>query len=192
MNKKVNLIDQFITHQPTKIYKKKRIVTNLSRITKSKCNHEFALVANKINAQCNAYGTINYFEYFSLFDKLKAYNYLGKYDIHNVYEKIKHSRFVVDLSEYKNDGDRPQFTILEAMANKSVPVIKKQWCGRMQNYKHCLAVEHFTELSEIINSTVDNKELLEEINLNNAKLLETVFNQKICVKKYKRCFDDIE
>ncbi|MDP2672748.1 MAG: hypothetical protein Q8O84_02965 [Nanoarchaeota archaeon] len=193
LKRKIYFIDQWRTLSvPNILPKKKNKVVCFSRITPSKCIHEFALCCKEINAECLCYGPINYQDYFNLFKDCENFSYkgelLGETEIINA---LLDAKFVIDLSTFENDGDRLQFTLLEGMTLNCIPVMKKQWFGRLEDNKNGIMIDKITDIPKKINSLLLNENLQNSIINNNKKILKKKFNKNTGVKKYMQIFEKI-
>jgi hypothetical protein len=87
---------------------------------------------------------------------------------------LARTKYVVDLSAYKNDGGGMNYTLLEAIHNKCALILHRKWlefepkyCDFKEGY-NCYAVDSPKELAELITNNPDTTKVVN----NASKLLK--------------------
>lgn len=189
IEKPVFHVDQWIPKVGLKSDRSYNSVSSISRISPNKCIHEFALASSLIEIECVCYGPINDREYYDLFCQVGKIKYFGSFEPSSVYDVIGNSKFVIDLSSYPlTDTDRPQYTILEAMAIGSVPIMKSQWFGRMKPGLNGLEVKNISDIHKLINRYSFDSVFLESVARENFCLHSKLFDGRVSLLEYEKLF----
>ena len=177
----IKCIEDWITEKPKKIPKNENKIVHLSRITYSKRVHEFVLLSELLNKETYYAGAIGSVQYFDTFKNCGKAKYLGSFD--SPFDVIKDAQYVADFTRYPNDGKRLQLTIMEAMANESVPILHSQWTSDFfKDFKNGIVFDFYYEVKDRLEAITEKD--IKEIIKNNNVLIENRFNGKNSVKEY--------
>ena len=152
---------------------KENLAINTSRIDFDKFTHLICEAGDKIKGKLVFHShyknAIYYWHY--LKGKIEPYLSSQPFDIKEIYSPAK---VLIDMSKIQHDGNRTQYTILEAIDFEVVPIVRRGWFKDNPEFKlgeNYLEAETPEEIAEQTNRIFEDEKLRVKIITNNKKVL---------------------